>query len=350
MIKNLVNLKKFEFLDFKHKLLITNILSALGEIYLPKIVIMYGSFSKNEGSWDTDGITPYNDVDLIFIDKKIKKSKISLYKKKLFQKLNTRFIDISIFTKNKLSKLKPSIFSFDLFEFGLVINGELNLKRYTFNNFLITTKDIDILFRTRIWTFVGSYPKKGLENLNAKDQIFFNYQMSKSIFSIIDCLSILKKEYVSSYKDKINWANNQLEFKNYFELLKFAEKIKVNGKMNFFFTSNKKLLNQVSTLFYEIFKIGLQNHYRSNLEFSDLVRWAYGYSIKAKILKYLYFFKGINGFTTFNLILAQFYILEKTLNIDVSENEKFFLEKKLNLHSNGFHDFRIQVANKRLKP
>jgi len=304
-------------LDSNHRALVTKIKSTLDRVYLPKVVILYGSFSSGEGSWDRDGITPYNDVDLIFIDENVKNEDIIEYKNILFKELNTKFIDITLYTVIDILKLKPSIFSFDLFENGLVVNGDFDLRALTFHKSLITTKDIDILFRTRIWTFVGSYPIGGLTNMNTNDQIFFNYQMSKAIFSIIDCLSVLKQEYNSTYNNKMSWALQQNEFKDFLAYINFADEIKLKGVLNYSISGNKELFLNVGSKFSRIFELGLQKHYNNKLSLPDLVNFVYGNSLRTHIMKLLYFLKGINGFNLYNMILAQYFIYESTLGLRV---------------------------------
>ena len=341
-------IENLSFLDYRHKLLISRILQAIEKFRLPETIILYGSFSKGEGTWDLDGQTPYNDIDLIFIDKKLNNEDLDKYKDLLFKELNTKFIDISLYKKKKSLNLKSSIFSFDLFENGLVLHGEINLNKYRFDKARITTKDIDILFRTRIWTFIGSYPKNGYTNLTLHEQNFFNYQMSKAIFSIIDCLSILKKEYVSKYEDKIIWAKKQKEFDDFNDFIVFAEQVKVNGIISFNFTQNNTLILAVGIMFHRIFQEGLQNHYNSKLKLPELVNSVFMYSFRARLMKLLYFLKGVNGFELYNLIIAQYYLFEKIIKFEWNEKEFKKIVKKLNLKGNCIDEFRIEIANKRL--
>ena len=334
-------------LDGNHRALVSKIKNALDRLYLPKVVILYGSFSKGEGSWDIDGLTPYNDVDLIFIDENIKSENITEYKNILFNELNTKFIDISLFTVSDILKLKPSIFSFDLFENGLVINGEFDLRALTFHNFLITTKDIDILFRTRIWTFIGSYPIGGLNNMNTNEQIFFNYQMSKAIFSIIDCLSVLKQEYNCTYSGKVAWALNQVEFQDFLPYIYFAERIKLKGYQSSTFFENAVIFDNVGNMFKEIFQLGLRCHFNSKLDLPDLVKYVYGTSIRTNILKLLYFLKGVNGFNLYNMILAQYFIFERTMVLSDNSDDLMKIMSKFGYDKLNFDGFRIYIAFKR---
>ena len=337
------------FLDSNHRALVTKIKNTLDRVYLPKVVILYGSFSNGEGSWDIDGITPYNDVDLIFIDENIKNENITDYKNILFKELKLKFIDISLFTVNDMLKLKPSIFSFDLFENGLVINGDFDLSALAFPKSLITTKDIDILFRTRIWTFVGSYPIGGFTNMNTNDQIFFNYQMSKAIFSIIDCLSVLKQEYNSTYNNKLSWALEQDEFKGFLAYINFADQIKLKGLLNYKFSENKELFVNIGNKFSLMFELGLQKHYNNKLSLPDLVKFVYGNSFKTNIMKLLYFLKGINGFNLYNMILAQYFIFESTLGLRNNSKDLKKIMYKFNQHKSNLDSFRIDIATKRIE-
>lgn len=332
----------------RHEILFAKITSCLEKLSLPKIVILYGSFSKLEGSWDPITGSPYNDIDLIFIDDRLKLSDIERYKTLMLKEIKTDFIDISLYNIKHVSNLKPSIFSFDLFENGLILNGEYNLKKFRFSPQIISTKDIEILFKTRIWTFIGSYPLHGFINLDEKETLFFNYQMSKAIFAIIDCLLILKKEYVSKYKDKIIWAKKQKEFSEFYDFIDFAENVKVKGIISFNPIKNDDLIFAISKMFYKVFQEGLQNHYNSEMNLSQLVNWVYRDSFRAMAMKLLYSVKGVNGFEMYNLILVQYYLLEKMIRIDWDEKEFKKTVKKLNLKGVSIDELRIEIANKRL--
>ena len=314
---------------------------------MPEVVILYGSFSKGEGTWDIDKVTPYNDVDLIFIDDDIKVENIAEFKQVIRKALNTKFIDISLFTKKDLAKLDRTIFSYDLFERGLVINGDLDLSIFAFSKSLITTKDIDILFRTRIWTFVGSYPVEGMVNMNVKDQFFFNYQMSKAIFAIIDCLSVSKQEYNCTYSGKVAWALNQVEFQDFLPYIYFAERIKLKGYQSSTFFENAVIFDNVGNMFKEIFQLGLRCHFNSKLDLPDLVKYVYGTSIRTNILKLLYFLKGVNGFNLYNMILAQYFIFERTMVLRDNSDDLMKIMSKLGYDKLNFDGFRIYIAFKR---
>ena len=77
----------------KHNKLFADIVATLENVYLPKYIILYGSFSRYEGTWNND--LPMNDIDLIFIDGEITGEIVNKSKVQLKEKLGVRFIDIA---------------------------------------------------------------------------------------------------------------------------------------------------------------------------------------------------------------------------------------------------------------
>ena len=185
--------------------------------------------------------------------------------------------------------------------------------------------------------------------MNTNDQIFFNYQMSKAIFSIIDCLSVLKQEYNSTYNNKLSWALEQDEFKGFLAYINFADQIKLKGLLNYKFSENKELFVNIGNKFSLMFELGLQKHYNNKLSLPDLVKFVYGNSFKTNIMKLLYFLKGINGFNLYNMILAQYFIFESTLGLRNNSKDLKKIMYKFNQHKSNLDSFRIDIATKRIE-
>ena len=318
--------------------------------FIPEIVILYGSFSRNEGTFDIDEKgkkIPYNDIDLIFIDKRIKNKDIKEFTNLLKNELGTEFIDISVFKKNELLNLRKSIFSYDLFESGNVLSGNINLRKLRFPKNEIPLKEIEILFRTRIWTLVGSikyYKKK----INVDDSKFFYYQLCKCIYSIIDCKSVQHGNYESNYKEKAIIGADFL--KSDLDLIKLAHDVKLKSLNTQYNFNHEDLYNRVAHLFLKSFEEGLQLFFNSNQPICKLIEQNYGYSLKAFAKRKLYYLKKINGDQIFDLILSQFHLVNYFCGKSkINKKNLQIISKKLKVSPFSVESLRDKTAKLRLE-
>lgn len=335
-------------IEKKHKKVITDITNELDDIILKdnEAIILYGSLSRNEGTILGQN-TIFNDIDLLFLRKKLPEPTIKKIKSRLKKKFKCQFVDISFLKPRDIKKLKKRIFTYDLFQEGKIIRGNLNLSKFRFNSKEISTKDVEILFRTRMWTLIGSFPETGFEELTDDQKINLNYQLSKCIFACIDALAVIKMSYKSMYQDKISWAKRQKEFSNHIDLIDFADKVKLQGKTNILCNS-EKIYYRSAMLFQVIFELGLQKHFNSSKKINDLVNYYYKNSLKSRIMRLLYFFKGKNGNKLFDMIIIQHLIIRQ---VALSENHIqsiFNLCIKLGIDEKQINRIRIRVAQIRL--
>lgn len=339
-------MNKFE----KHHKLFSEIVNVIKDNSIGELpsIILYGSFSKYEGNWDLNG-NIINDIDLILIKENgcdIKKHRIE---SALLKAFGPDFVDINVIQKAKIGKLPKSIFSYDLYENGKVLNGNIDLEEFQFPKERIPLKDIEILFRTRLWTFIGSYPITGIKKLDAAEKKKFNYQMSKAIFACIDCIAVLRKEYQSKNTDKIEWASKQQEFKIYHHLLDFAQDVKINGNLINGFDS-EKLLSQVAAIFEKSFTLGLNKFFNTKKRLIDLVLTKYHNSLRATVIKNLYYLKKKNGYKIMNLILIQYLLFHYLyINRNLGHGRIQEVAKKLRIKSNDIQTIRIRAAELRLE-
>lgn len=334
---------------FLHQNLHKEIIKTLEKIRIPKNVILYGSFSKNEGTFLKKGneFVPYNDIDLIFIDNKLNKNDIIKYKEILKRNLKTDFIDIDLMTYSELKSLNKSIFSFDLYCNGLVLHGEYDLKSSMFDKKDISLKDIEILFRTRMWTLIGSINYTG-NRIQAIEKHFFSYQISKCIFAIIDCLLVIKKDYTSKYEDKISKAYKLKELDDYHHLIEYAKDIKLN---NFKFAKNLSnifLYYETAELFLKTFELGLSMFFNVDLTLDQIVIRKYQNSVRSFLFRKLYYLKGVNGDLKFNLILIQFTLIRFFLGKEIDKNQLQILGKKIGVKKYDIEKIRSKTAQLRL--
>jgi predicted nucleotidyltransferase len=135
-------------------------------------IILCGGYGRGEGSWiiekSTKKVYPYNDYDLYIVtDMKLSLKKISEIENEISKKVGLRWIDIDTITKVKLTNLKPSIKNIDLKYASKIIYGDMNILKEIpdINPSNISTVDIETLYFTRLWTFMGSLSEKGFINL-----------------------------------------------------------------------------------------------------------------------------------------------------------------------------------------
>jgi len=195
--------------------------------FQPISIILYGSYGRDEGSWILDNIgkyVPYNDYDILMIIKnKIPKEIIKSIRQNIACKIGIRWIDIDQKTPNELKSLRTLIYNYDLKYASKVIYGDDKIRDLIpeMDSTKIPLKDVEILFFTRIWTFLGALNKKGTNvKIYGEDSRFFRNQMGKAILAIVDVLLIQKGQYNSSYKERYNRLKKYFQHKK--ELIELA--------------------------------------------------------------------------------------------------------------------------------
>ena len=180
-------------------------------IYLkPVTIILYGSYGRDEGGRYIDhqgSIKPYNDYDiLIILNQLISNDEILMIKNKLESQVRVRWVDVSQKTIKQLGKLKLSIFNYDLKYASKVIYGKKKILDSIpkIDASKLPLEEANILFKTRMWTFMGSLDGTALETgITGEDSRFFRNQMAKAVLSIVDVCLLQKGAYHSSYKERV---------------------------------------------------------------------------------------------------------------------------------------------------
>jgi predicted nucleotidyltransferase len=185
-------------------------------------IILYGSYGRGEGAWvlHEDGLLkPYNDFDLLVINKaNAEDGALGLIaaRKELEKEIDINFIDISLKPHIFLEKSRGSIYSYDLKYGSDVIYGDSSILNSLPN---ISSEEIplleaELLFHTRLWTFIGGdvFYKNSTKE---KQALFFFYQMSKAVLSVMDSLLLLIGCYDVSYNTRL------INLKKYSSKIKF---------------------------------------------------------------------------------------------------------------------------------
>ena len=242
----------------------------------PISIVLYGGYSRGEGGV-INSCNPYNDFDiLLIVTKRIKNSQLVKIEKELKKKINIKWIDFTQKTIKEISRPGNTVFYYDLKNYGKVLYGIKDVLNYIpeIKNYKIDKIEIDKLFSTRIWTFLGCFPEKSFITINGEESRFFKNQMSKAILSLVDVILIDKRIYTTLYSDKIPFIKKH--YKDLYELSKWAYKEKLNpssGKMsgeevrvfylkvvNIYFEVMISLISKTKTF------SGLINHFRFSLD------------------------------------------------------------------------------------
>jgi len=173
-------------------------------------IVLYGSYGRDEGAFyrKNDEISLYNDFDLLLIVKKrVPDAEMFRLKQTLLDNSEVRWIDISQKTVSNLKKLMPSILNYDLKFGSRVIWGDTDILEFIpiFSPSQITLKDAELLYFTRLYTFLGSLDANAFfVGVRGEKSRFFRNQMAKAILAIVDILLLQKNKYHPSYHQRVD--------------------------------------------------------------------------------------------------------------------------------------------------
>lgn len=235
-------------------------------------VILYGGYGRGEGSWvQRDGRwEPYNDYDItVVVRKKIAETEIDHLRKKLAIELDIRWVDLSQKYATQLSKLKPSIYNYDLKYASATIYGDRSLvdRIPNFDPSEIPTREILTLFVTRLWTFLGSLRRDGFKrSYEGGDAMFFRNQMAKAVLAVVDAMLVPKGLYHHSYKERVARACALEDVSDKTKsLLKWALLEKLTPKSPSMQGCDvERLYNDVHSLYSEVMINALNKHFRKD--------------------------------------------------------------------------------------
>ena len=267
---------------------------------------------------------------MLVVKEGIRKSDLTKSKDKLESMLNIKWIDLSQKTEDKLKKLKPSIFNYDLKFGSKAIWGDKEIFDImpNFTPEQLNLREAEILFFTRLYTFLGSLDKDGFEQgVDGEAARFFRNQMAKATLAIVDILLLQKAAFHTSYRKRV------LIFKELYsdrlELVKLAEwavEEKINPK------APKMSKEEVTDLYQPILtnylsevKIALSKLYGTNIRNIDDLRKAKKYSFNEIVvqLKSLILARTLSPYRKgMAMKFAQAYIAEAYLSNDEDAHKK----------------------------
>jgi len=175
-----------------------------------RALILYGSYGRGEGAWfeDDDGsFRPYNDYDVLIVaDRTLPKRELDELKQGLLREIGLRWLDVGQKSPAQLRRLRPSILNHDLKYASRVIHGDTAVLDLIpdIPASSLPMKDAQILYFTRLWTFLGSLPPGGVDQDLAGDCArFFRNQMSKAVLAVVDVVLLAHGAYDTSYRTRV---------------------------------------------------------------------------------------------------------------------------------------------------
>lgn len=251
-------------------------------------IVLYGSYGREEGAYYSEkgAVLVYNDYDILLVVKKtISNSIMTEIEQTLSNMLDVRWIDLSQKTISKLKQLKPLIFNFDLKYGSLVIWGESNVLKHipAFEAKQLTLRDAEILYFTRLYTFLGSLDGNGfIDGVQGEESRFFRNQMAKAVLAIVDVLLLQKNSYHTSYCERVErFEKLYPQKKQLVELSRWALEEKLTPRA---LTMNPKdtkdFYTQVLYFYHEEMFIALSKFYGKKISITDDLVKANTYSLQ----------------------------------------------------------------------
>lgn len=342
------------------QIIVDNILSVFQ--IPPKAIILCGGYGRGEGAWYEDSkgeISPYNDYDIAVItETPFSRDTYKVLRKKIADEVGIRWIDIDCYTTQQINRFKPTIHNIDLYEGSTLLWGDsMWSKDYkSLDKTKIGREDLLKLYRTRMWTLLGSWVGN-FHDIEGEDARFFRNQMAKSILASCDMRLIRLKKYNSSYRLRVE---SVCEFFPQEERICRLAKWAIKEKMN---PSCEKLLKEeMMQLYYDAY-----TEFRDSFSFAmkDKARYYLTPTLTDSYIKYhtLHLaycvygrLRGMGNLVTksHDLFIAQNYVLN-AFRADGSHNKQYInvasgiLQKwdYLNRQESDWDKIRIIVANAR---
>jgi hypothetical protein len=324
-------------------------------------IYLYGGYGRGEGSWIIENIDketvvrPYNDYDIaIILKNKVPRERVILLENELKKHINIKWIDISQYTILDLKLFNVTIKNFDFKYASKWIYGDKGVLKYIPNMKAesISLKDVEILYTTRLWTLIGSFPKSGLESMPKEDEMFFRNQMAKAILAIVDNVLIVNKQYNPSYKKRVEKLKNYCNDNQLLKLAKWALDEKLLPKSeNMSSDEVRELYQKVNNLFFKYFYLTLGEFYGGSISAPEDIDKYIVYSplnfIKRKVNKLLFNDNGRE--LQMYLIILQGYIAYYYLSMDKGHSDKIkkIMRENFFFISENIDDIRLKVAQLR---
>lgn len=168
--------------------IVSEILKCISNV---ETILLCGSYGRNEGAWilkDGGQYIPYNDYDFIVVSDQpnISKNELNQLRKRLAAELSINWVDIDIYSSFKINNMKATQKNIDITFGSKKVYGkdiDWNLKSEDAKK--LSNYDIETLYFTRIWTFLGTYSYREYEEISGIDAIFFDIKWQRQYWPVL---------------------------------------------------------------------------------------------------------------------------------------------------------------------
>jgi len=324
-------------------------------------IYLYGGYGRDEGSWvlnESDKETlvrPYNDYDIALIVKnKVSVEQLRLLENELKRNINIKWIDICQYTILNLKMFNATIKNIDFKYASKWIYGDETVLEHipTMHAKSISLKDVEVLYITRLWTLVGSFPKNGLAEMAEDEEMFFRNQMAKAILAIVDNILIINKQYDTSYKVRVEKLASYSNDHELIDLSKWALEEKLFPKsVGMDSKEVNDLYATVNKLFFKYFYSTLSKYYRSTIKAPEDVDKYIIFNpldfVKRKIKKYVFndHRRELNMYLSILQGYIAFYYFD--MSAECFKKIRSIMERKFSFQSDDIDQIRLKVAQLR---
>lgn len=290
-------------------------------------VILCGGYGRGEGAWIQDengNPAPYNDYDIAVVsEKNFSNHDYEILRTKIASEIGISWIDIDWYQSRQLKKLSPTIKNYDLLHAGTIIYGDKNIFRSVrdVEREKIGEYDIVTLYKTRIWTFLGSW-NGDFHNLAGDEAVFFKNQMAKAVLAACDMLLVKDRLYTPSYKERVRLVKDRYSsVRKLGNLSEWALKEKLRPSLEpVSAESMQRLYWESKYVFCQAMKAAMGDKYGYFANPCFTKRYFYGYTRYLPANLYNRFFKLSDR-------------AEKTLDMFLAQNYVFLAKKRNSLNS-----------------
>lgn len=324
-------------------------------------IYLYGGYGRDEGSWvleQENGKTtakPYNDYDIALIVKsRFSHAELRKLENEIKKKVEVKWIDLCQYTTLNLKLYRTTIKNYDFKYASKWIYGDKTVLNHIpdMDRKLITLKDVETLYITRIWTLVGAFSIDGLKEMAIDDEMFFRNQMAKCILAIVDNILILNKDYDASYIKRVERLSEHTTDSKLLELATWALEEKLFPKAIGMNSSDiENLYKEVNSLFFKYFYSTLSKYYKKEIRRPEDIDKFIIYNmedlIKRKIKKII--FRDERRELYMYLSILQGYLAYYYFDMKQEHKDKIqrLMELKFNFFSDDMDEVRLKVAELR---
>jgi hypothetical protein len=294
-------------------------------------LFLVGGFGRGEGGVIfMDGrFKPSNDYDFELITSNpLKDGMLEELGKSLASELGISWVHIESHTDSSLSRMKFTMYNYDLKYGSHFISGDKNILDSIpdMNPSEMPWREAENLLFTRLWGFIGAFKIDMLKrDLSEEEKRFLSGQLSKSLLAIQDTYLILNRLYHHSYKqrlknlEKISVPDELRPICEWAACFKLTpEKSEIPDLPDFFFLVKKYYCESLLFLYSSVYK----RKFNSWKEFEKIHFYSF-----YTLLKRFYFFtvKRSRWYIDFlNYNMAVIYLVKALDKEDISKD---FLER-----------------------